>query len=107
MPRSWEDTAEKLTQQAVQAAEEGRWGTVDLCYQRRSELFGRNDVSPSLARRLHSLDCRVHERLLMATMTVQHLVTEVALKRRLLERFDTDSESDVSPDRSGRVSRRV
>ena len=107
MSPSWEETAEKLTQQALQAAEEGRWGTVDLCYRQRAELFRTNDVSISLARRLHTPDHRVHERLRMATMTVQHLLTEVTLKRRLLERFDTDSESDVSPDSSRRVSRHV
>ena len=56
MHPSWEDTAEKLTLQAVQAAEEGRWDTVDLCYQRRGELLRANDVSRSIARLLHSLD---------------------------------------------------
>jgi hypothetical protein len=40
-------------------------------------------------------------------MTVQHLLTEVTMKRRLFERFDTHSESDVSPDSSRRVSRHV
>jgi hypothetical protein len=107
MSLSWEETAEKLTRQAVQAAEEGRWGTVDRCYQGRAELFQVNEVSPSLGRRLHSLDGRVHDRLRMAMMTVQHLLTEVTMKRRLFERFDTHSESDVSPDSSRRVSRHV
>jgi hypothetical protein len=107
MHLSWEDTAEKLTLQAVQAAEEGRWDTVDLCYQRRSELFRVNDVSRSLARRLHPLDSRIHDRLRMATMSIQHLLTEVASKRRLLERFDSEPQSDLSQDRSRRVSRLV
>ena len=103
----WEVTAEKLTLQAVQAAEEGRWDTVDLCYHRRSELFRANDVSRPLARRLHALDGHVHERLRMATMSIQHLLTEIAAKRRLLERFDAEPGSDVSEDRSRRVSRLV
>lgn len=107
MHSSWEETAEELTQQAAQAAEEGRWGTVDQCYQRRAELFRANNVSRSLVRRLHVLDGQVHDRLRMATMTIQHLLTEVASKRRLLERFESASESDVSPNRSGRVSRLV
>jgi hypothetical protein len=107
MHPSWEDTAENLTLQAVQAAEEGRWDTVDLCYQRRGELFRANDVSRSLARRLHPLDGRVHERLRMATMAIQHLLTEVASKRRLLERFNSEPQSDVSQDRARRVSRLV
>jgi hypothetical protein len=89
MSLSWEETAEKLTRQAVQAAEEGRWGTVHRCYQGRAELF------------------RVHDRLRMAMMTVQHLLSEVTMKRRLFERFDTKSESDISPDSSRRVSRHV
>jgi hypothetical protein len=107
MSSSWEETAEKLTQQAVEAAEEGRWGMVDLCYQRRAELFRVNDVSLSLGRRLHSLDGRVQDRLRMAMMTVQHLLTEVASKQRLLERFDSESGSDVFPERSRQISRRV
>ena len=107
MHPSWEDTAEKLTLQAVQAAEEGRWDTVDLCYQRRGEVLRANDVSRSLARRLHSLDGRVHERLRMATMSIQHLLTAVASKRRLLERFDAEPQSNASQDRSRRVSRRM
>jgi len=107
MSLSWEETAEKLTRQAVQAAEEGRWGTVDRCYQERAELFRVNEVSPSLGRRLHFLDGRVHDRLRMAMMTVQHLLTEVAVKRRLFERFDTHSESNVSADSSRRVNRHV
>jgi len=107
MSPSWEERAEKLTQQALEAAEEGRWGVVDLCYQGRAELFRANDVSLSLGRRLHSLDGRVYDRLRMAMMTVQHLLAEVTTKRRLLERFDSESGSDVSPDSTRRVSRRV
>ena len=107
MHPSWEDTAEKLTLQAVQAAEEGRWDTVDLCYQRRGELLRANDVSRSIARLLHSLDGRVHDRLRMATMSIQHLLTAVASKRRLLERFDAEPQSNASQDRSRRVSRRM
>ncbi|HET7059459.1 MAG TPA: hypothetical protein VFI05_12020 [Nitrospiraceae bacterium] len=107
MSPSWEETAEKLTQQAVEAAEEGRWGMVDLCYQGRAELFRANDVSLSLGRRLHSLDGRVQDRLRMAMMTVQHLLTEVASKQRLLERFDSEFGSDVFPERSRQISRRV
>src|ERR687898_584971 len=98
MHRSWEDTTETLTLQALQAAEAGQWNTVDLCYQRRGELFRTHDVSCSLARRLHSLDARIHERLRMATMAIQHLLTEVAAKRRLLERFDSEPPSYVSED---------
>jgi len=107
MSLSWEETAEKLTRQAVQAAEEGRWGTVDRCYQERAELFRVNEVSPSLGRRLHFLDGRVHDRLRMAMMTVQHLLSEVTMKRRLFERFDTKSELDISPDSSRLVNRHV
>ena|SRR3569623_1321807 len=107
MSASWEETAEKLTQQAAQAAEEGRWGSVDLCYQRRAELFRTNDVSVSLGRRLYSLDRRIHDRVCLAMMTVQHLLTEVASKRRLLERFGTEFDSDVFLDRAGQVSHRV
>jgi hypothetical protein len=107
MPLLWEQTAEQLTEQAVEAAEEGRWGMVDLCYQKRAKLFHANDVSLSFGRRLHVLDSRVQDCLRIAMMAVQHLLTEVASKRRLLERFDADSEFDVSPDRSRRVSRRV
>ncbi|HKN86952.1 MAG TPA: hypothetical protein VJV04_08845 [Nitrospiraceae bacterium] len=107
MSPSWEETAEKLTQQAVEAAEEGRWGKVDLCYQRRAELFRAHDASLSLGRRLHVLDRHVHDRLRMATMTVQHLLVEVASKRRVIERFDLESQSDVFPAGSRRISCRM
>jgi hypothetical protein len=107
MSPSWKEAAEQLTEQAVEAAEEGRWGMVGVCYQRRAKLFHANDVSLSFGRRLHVLDSRVQDRLRIAMMAVQHLLTEVASKRRLLERFDADSDSDVSLDRSRRVSRRV
>ena len=107
MHSSWEGMAEQLTLQAVHAAEEGRWDTVDSCYQRRADLFRQHEVSRSLARRLHPLDDRIHERLRMATMTVQHLLTAVAGKRRLLEQFDSQPRSPASQDRSRRVSRRM
>lgn len=106
MHSSWEDTAETLTLQAVQAAEEGRWNTVNLCYHRRGELFRAHDVSRSLAHRLQILDARIHERLRMATMAIQHLLTDVASKRRLLERFDSQPQSHVQEDRR-RVNRLV
>jgi hypothetical protein len=106
MHRSWEDTAETLTLQAVQAAEEGQWNTVGLCYQRRGELFRTHDISRLLARRLQLLDARIHERLRMATMAIQHLLTEVASKRRLLERFDSQPHSHV-PEDCRRVNRLV
>lgn len=107
MSPSWEETAEKVTQQAIEAAEEGRWGRVDLCYQERAELFRAKTVSLSLGRRLHVLDRRVHDRLRMAMMTAQHLLVEVASKRRLIERFDSGPQSAVSPDGSRRISYRL
>jgi hypothetical protein len=101
----WEETAEQLTQQAVRAAESGRWDTVDRCYQRRAELFRVHDVSSALAGRLHPLDAHVHARLRTATMAVQHVLTEVSWKRRRVECFG--EELTASSDRSRRVSRRV
>lgn len=90
MHPSWELSAQALTQQAVQAAEEGRWNVVDACYRQRAELFRTNEVSGSLAGRLGDLDKYVHEKLRLAAMTVQHLLAEIASKRRNLERFDVD-----------------
>ena len=107
MHSSWEDTAERLTLEAVQAAEEGRWNTVTLCYQRRGELLLANDVCRSFALRLHLLDGFILGRLRMATMSIQHLLTAVSLKRRLLERFDAAPQSNTSQDRFRRVSRRM
>ena len=107
MVQEWEEAIEQLTLQAVRASEQGRWDTVDLCYQRRLELFRAHDVSNLLAGRLHSLDAQVHDRLRLATMAVQHLLTEVAVKQRLVGRFEPTSECEVSSNRSGGVSRRV
>lgn len=107
MSPSWEEMAEKVTQQAIEAAEEGQWGRVDLCYQERAELFRAKTVSLSLGQRLHVLDRRVHDRLRMAMMTAQHLLVEVASKRRLIERFDSEPQSAVSPDGSRRISYRL
>lgn len=107
MSDPWEETAEMLTQQALQAAEEGRWGRVAHCYQERAELFRENDVVLSPSARMHMLDGHVQDRLRMAMMTVQHLLGEVASKQRLIKRFDTDTEPDVSIDRAQLVSRRT
>lgn len=90
MHPSWELSAHALTQQAVQAAEEGQWNVVDACYRQRAELFRTNEVSDSLAGCLSDLDKYVHEKLRLAAMTVQHLLAEIASKRRYLERFDAD-----------------
>jgi hypothetical protein len=107
MHSSWEETAEKLTLEAVQAAEEGRWNTVTLCYQRRGELLLANDVPRSFARRLYVLDRFIHGRLRMATMSIQHLLAAVSSKRRLLERFDAEPQSNASQDCFRRISRRM
>jgi hypothetical protein len=105
MDPSWEETAEMLTQQALLSAEEGRWDAVERHYRDRVDLVRSRDISASLAHRLHTIDSRVHEKLRIATIAAQCVLTEVTLKRRLLERFS--SESDVSLDRSRVVSRRV
>lgn len=107
MDASWEQTVEQLTLQATHAAEEGRWANVDQCYQQRAELFRAHNVSGSLARRLRAMDSTIYDRLRMATMAVQHLLTEVTLKQRLVGRFQPTSECDVFPKRPGGVSRRV
>lgn len=101
----WEAAAHTLTEQAVQAAEEGRWDTVGACYRRRAELFRMKDVPCRLARQLQMLDQTIQERLRIATMTVQQLMTETAAKRRCLERFG--SESDIQATYAPQVNRLV
>ena len=105
MQGSWQMAAETLTQEAVLAAEAGRWNIVDACYRQRAELFRINDVPRSLAQRLCALDEVIQDRLRMATMTVQHLLSEVASKQRCLERFDVVGDPALS--RSHRVNRLV
>ncbi len=102
---SWQDTAETLTQQALLFAEEGRWDAVERHYRDRADLIRSRDIPSSLARRLHTIDSRVYEKLRIATIAAQCVLTEVTLKRRLLERFS--SESDVSLGLFRRVSRRA
>jgi len=101
---SWEDAVEGLTQQALMAAEEGRWDAVEKYYQARIDLFRLKDIPPSLASRLHICDRRVHEKLRVATIAAKGLLHEVSSKRRILDQFA--SKVSVSAI-ARRVSRRM
>jgi len=105
MQPSWEMEAEALTQRAMLAADEGKWNAVDACYRQRAKLFRANDAPASLAKRLRSLDDVISNKLRMAMMTAQHLLTEAASKQRCLERFDVAGET--ASNGSQRVNRLV
>ena len=99
---SWEDTAEKLTQQAFQAAEEGRWDGVEIYYRRRGDLFRSKAIPPLLAQQLHIIDSRVYKKLCIVTSATKYLLSEVSSKQRVLNKF-----TSVDGSTSARVSRRM
>ena len=82
-----EDDLESLTSQALRAAEQGRWDAVRACYQRRAEIFASIDPSPSIAKRLHGLDCLIYEKVRLVKGSLAHILTHLAATRQRVEKF--------------------
>ena len=101
---SWEYGVEELTQQALLAAEEGRWDDVERCYRRRVELFRSNEIPQLLRCRLHAFDSRVYEKLRVATIAARCLLSEVSSKQRILDQFASKMDGSAI---ARRVSRRM
>ncbi|WP_447977029.1 hypothetical protein [Candidatus Nitrospira bockiana] len=91
IPAPWEQAAASMTEQALQAAEEGRWDAVQVCYERREELLSPAPPSPAVAARLHRLDRMIFDKVKIAQVAVERILTEVAATRRNLLRLRAPS----------------
>ncbi|MEW6248557.1 MAG: hypothetical protein AB1555_17885 [Nitrospirota bacterium] len=77
-----DEEVEALTRLALEAAEMGRWDAVLQSYEKREALLAGADMSVSLARRLHAIDCAIHEKVRVALVALGAALGEIAAARR-------------------------
>ena len=76
---------EQLTQDAIEAAREGKWGQVIALYDRRMSQGQLKDLSPDIARKLFKWDQWLLTRVREAQAAIQQNLMDIQDKRRKLE----------------------
>ena len=87
------DELERLTVQAVLAAENGDWDRVDSCITNRGLLFGQMAIPPSLAVRLRTLDGRIEASMLIARNAAAAALGEIGRIRNNLGRLQQGADA--------------
>lgn len=80
----WQSTLLAVTERARSAAQEGRWDTVQECYERREHLLRARDPDPELAGQLLVIDGAVQEHAKSAQAAVSAALSELSSIRRNL-----------------------
>ena len=76
-----------MTQQALVAAESGRWDQVVALYERRTQEFLLNEVSPELTRQLIEWDQAVQARADMVRAATRQNLLEIHERQRKLQQL--------------------
>lgn len=77
----------QMTLEAVAASENGCWDQVCTLYQRRSQDFPLEAVSPALASQLIGWDRTVQERVKIVQAAIQQELGNIQDRRRQLQQF--------------------
>lgn len=87
------DELERLTTQAVLAAQQGDWDSVDTCIAKRERFFGQVTIPFPLAVRLRELDGRIEASILLARTATASALADIGRIRTNLQRLQQGSEA--------------
>ncbi|HJU04506.1 MAG TPA: hypothetical protein VJ692_05085 [Nitrospiraceae bacterium] len=81
-----DDLLESLTRRALQAAEQGQWNSVALCYAQRAKAWAGSGPSTAMAARLVEWDRIVEQKVRLAQAAVGQLLSDIATTRLVTAR---------------------